>query len=439
MEAYYQDKKGAFYLGDSLEVLKTFPSETIDCCITSPPYWGLRDYGTAKWEGGDPACDHKAAKEKSRYDYSLESSPIQRPTTGTDAPKWKDICPVCGAKKIDKQLGLESAFQEYISKLCDMFDEVKRVLKPTGTCWVNLGDTYGGSGGDSSKVGQEQRTTTGIDTRPVSMSTEGNRDATKGFEKCLMQIPSHFSIEMVRRGWILRNEIIWYKRNCMPTSVTDRFTVDFEKIFFFVKNKRYYFEQQLDKFADERMGNPGGGHNSKFAEERPDMARLLKEGWNADGKILGRNKRCVWDICPKPFKDAHFAVFPPELVETPLKAGCPDNICKKCGKPREKIYELGEVLSKGGSDNAKMAQNKDSYMGAETKCKGIEAREHISKGLTDCGCNAGFEPGVVLDPFLGSGTTAMVAKYLGRRFIGIDLNEKYLQIAKKRVAQDVLF
>ena len=130
------------YQGDALEVLKTFPDECIDMCITSPPYWGLRDYGTAEWDGGDKTCDHMSAKEKSRYDYSLDSSPIQKPTKGTDAPRWKAECPDCGAIKIDEQIGLEETPEEFINNLCDIFDEVKRVLRPHGSCWVNLGDTY---------------------------------------------------------------------------------------------------------------------------------------------------------------------------------------------------------------------------------------------------------------------------------------------------------
>lgn len=128
--------------GDALEVLKGMESESVDCCITSPPYWGLRDYGTAQWEGGNPTCDHKTAKKRSRYDYSLATSPIQDgERTGTDAPKWKDICPTCGAKKIDNQLGLEKTPEEYTAKIVEVFKEVKRVLKKEGKITV-VGDIY---------------------------------------------------------------------------------------------------------------------------------------------------------------------------------------------------------------------------------------------------------------------------------------------------------
>lgn len=152
--------KDKILLGDSLEVLKELEDESIDMIVTSPPYWALRDYGTKE------------------------------------------------------QLGLESTFDEYINKLCNVFDECKRVLKKNGTCWVNVGDSY------------------------INIS------------KCLAQIPNRFAIEMCNRGWILRNEIIWHKPNAFPSSVKDRFTVDFEKLFFFVKNKKYYFERQLEPVKD---------------------------------------------------------------------------------------------------------------------------------------------------------------------------------------------
>jgi len=157
-------KLNKIYCGEALAILKTFPSNKIDCVITSPPYWNMRDY------------------------------------------------------QEDNQLGLEATHQEYINKLCNIFDEVKRVLKPTGTCFVNMGDTY--------------------------------------VDKELMQIPSRFAIEMSKRGWLLRNNIIWHKNNSMPFPVTDRFTADFENIFFFVKNKRYYFEQQREPISREPIKRP---------------------------------------------------------------------------------------------------------------------------------------------------------------------------------------
>ena len=171
------------YQGSSLDTLKIFPDECIDTCVTSPPYWGLRDYGN------------------------------------------------------DGQLGLEKTFEEYITKLCDIFDEVMRVLKPTGSCWVNIGDTY-----NSQPIGNQ------VDPKRKAQNGEFSYNHKKSVSKdlpikCLCDIPFRFSIEMINRGWIKRNTIIWYKHNCMPSSASDRFTVDFEYLFFFTKNKSMNFQR----------------------------------------------------------------------------------------------------------------------------------------------------------------------------------------------------
>lgn len=172
--------------GDSLEVLKKLPDESVDCVVTSPPYWGLRDYG------------------------------------------------------VSGQVGTEDFFEEYIEKLCGVFDEVKRVLKKTGTCFVNLGDVYNSAqvAGDK-KFGNEEFNK----NRPSREFTKTPRKKRQKMpDKSLIQLPSRLSIEMSNRGWILRNKIIWHKPNCMPSSAKDRFTIDFEEVFFFVKSKKYYFE-----------------------------------------------------------------------------------------------------------------------------------------------------------------------------------------------------
>ena len=485
--------------GDCLEVLKTLESESVDCVITSPPYWALRDYG------------------------------------------------------VDKQLGLEPTFQEYINRLCDVFDEVKRVLKKSGTCWVNMGDTYGGSGKGAG--GYSDKSTlqgyTGEHTKGRQMAKESwnfkKKPKIKGdVSKSLIQIPSRFAIEMTnRRGfkiknpddrawlagiiegegcitihkreggrknatygivlsvantsrvmidriaeltglggniqeairgrnqklyrwnamsdnakwvlreiyphivskrnqarcalwspssgkeaeecwqnlkkmhhyekttrdypepevggidpWILRNEIIWKKPNCMPSSVRDRFTVDFEKVFFFVKNKKYWFEQQFEQYEawenrpsgivrnrifeyDSKINNNPQAYSPRqkamqsfYGENRGNLGKGINGSTLGTKDSLsenGRNKRCVWKIPTKPFKEAHFATFPEKLVEPMIKAGCPE---KK-----------------------------------------------------------GFESGIVLDPFIGAGTTAVVAKKLNRNWLGIELNPEYIKIANKRISE----
>ncbi|MDP2947339.1 MAG: site-specific DNA-methyltransferase [Nanoarchaeota archaeon] len=258
-------KNNKIYCGNCLGILKKLPDNYIDCVMTSPPYWALRDYG------------------------------------------------------VEDQLGLEVNFDEYIKKLCDIFDEVKRTLKNTGTCWVNLGDTYytksGGAFLNDNLNSKERIEKLGIN-RANNIRGRGLLES-----KNLTLIPFRFAVEMQRRGWILRNVIIWHKPNCMPTSVKDRFTVDFEYLFFFVKSKKYYFEQQREPHKEEskkRTEYNWNGHRevgSSYAGM--DIKKMCHPN--------GRNKRCVWTITTKGFRGSHFAVYPEGLCEIPIKAGCPKN------------------------------------------------------------------------------------------------------------------
>jgi len=333
--------------GDSLTELKKLPDKSINMCMTSPPYWALRDYG------------------------------------------------------MDGQLGLEPTFDEYINKLCDIFDEVKRVLRDDGTCWVNIGDTY------------------------------------NSHSKSLVMIPFRFAIEMVNRGWILRNTIIWHKRNCMPSSAKDRFTVDFEYLFLFSKNKKYYFETQYEPLSEVSIKRSRYGLNQTNNNQKAVNVQNLDKMGNRFCNPKGRNKRAVWTINPKPFKEAHFAVYPEELCETPIKAGCPKFVCNKCGKIRKKIYE--HIKGKYGNHNKFNKQREidgsDKFVrhGLQGSTLGGVVGYDIFKGYTYCGCNAGFTSGIILDPFFGAGTTGLVALKQRKNFIGIELNPKYIKIAKKRL------
>lgn len=263
---------------DCLEFMKKLPDNVIDCIITSPPYWGLRDYGLKPIVfGGRKDCEHvwgekvnPTADIRFRGENSNVGNNKNKEVSKTDN-KGSNFCQKCGAWK--GQLGLEPTFEMFIDNLIEIFDECKRVLKKEGTMWVNLGDTFNG-------------------TKNGNTDAKNNTVNTKSFvkqksylqTKCLCNIPSRFAVAMTDQlQMILRNEIIWYKKNAMPSSAKDRFTVDFEKIYFFTKSPKYYFKQQLEQV---------------------------------------RNMRTVWDITTKSFKEAHFATFPPKLVERCLKAGC---------------------------------------------------------------------------------------------------------------------
>ncbi|MFA5168830.1 MAG: site-specific DNA-methyltransferase [Candidatus Omnitrophota bacterium] len=361
--------KNKILTGDARKILRELPNESVDCVVTSPPYWALRDYGTQPlvWDG-DKNCRHEWETAKRKW-HSDRGSNKRKEVFSDDFQvdgTVHDTCKKCSAWR--GSLGQEARMELFIKHLCDIFDEIKRVLKNAGTCWVNIGDTYSATRWTGEGKGQS-----------MNKFRDGHRDIaikklTDLGDKCLCQIPSRFALEMTNRGWILRNEIIWHKPNCMPSSVKDRFTVDFEKLYFFTKNQKYFFEQQFDKANYDGRKDTLMKGSMKYSQavmpgRKPHtMALRGHERWqkDANGNRV-RNKRCVWTINTRPFKDAHFATFPAELIETPIVAGCPRG-------------------------------------------------------------------GLVLDPFIGSGTTAAVARDFDMDFIGIELNPEYVKIAEKRIA-----
>ena len=304
----YEEPAVAVHQGHALEVLWGMDSESVDMVMTSPPYWGLRTYKTEPIVWSDNHCEHgwgntreiSAGRNDSTWGSRNGQSvrcPRQEATTG-------NFCLKCGAWK--GELGLEPTIELYISHLLQIFDEVKRVLKKTGTCWVNMGDSYAGSG---SPGGDEY-------LRPY------NRKGIPAKSLCL--IPERFALGMVGRGWILRNNIIWYKSNPMPESVKDRFTGAYEYLYFFTKNRRYFFEQQFEPLQPCSVqravyGWHGVEDDDKYRAQ-PDPTEKMGERW---ANPLGRNKRDVWEITTEPYPEAHFATFPEKLVETPILAGCP--------------------------------------------------------------------------------------------------------------------
>lgn len=352
------------YQGNSLDILKQMPNESINCVMTSPPYWALRAYKTEPqiWDGVK-GCEHQW-----REQHYFTAGQSDKHTSGIIRGLEKDwiagFCQNCSAWR--GELGLEPDFNLYIKHLCDIFDEVKRVLRKDGTCWVNIGDTYGGSlqgRGASAPSKSGFQDVAGHSERFIS----GPPPTANLMPKSLLMIPFRFAIEMCNRGWILRNTIIWHKRNCMPSSAKDRFTVDFEYLFFFTKYKKYYFETQYETAVTGAGMIQGIAKGKRFGGQANAKGTVSGFGERVlRNSLEGRNKRCVWSINPKPFKEAHFAVFPEELCITPIKAGCPEN-------------------------------------------------------------------GIVLDIFFGAGTTGLVALKLNRKFIGIELNSKYIEIATKRL------
>jgi len=398
---------------DVMSGLKKLSSESVDMVLTSPPYWSMRDYGkaaTAIW-GGDEKCEHDFSEKITTKRQSGTSKTAQ---VGNHQKKLADFkhtsqfCCKCGAWR--GQLGLEPSIDSYIEHLVGVFDEAHRVLKKTGTCWVNLGDTFytnaAGAYSHDKVVSQKWIEATGLN-KVSALRNKGELPS-----KCLSMIPFRFAMKMVNHGWVLRNVIIWHKPNCIPSPVKDRFGVDFEYLFLFAKSRKYFFKQQREPSQDHSKPNQN----------------------------LLRNKRTVWKISPKASGEAHFAVFPEKLCEIPIKAGCPTEVCKKCGMPK--------LVIDGGTNNdafnirvrdVKYDRLKHSDRKASEKEVENYKEEYVSKSkpkvIMGCNCNAGYKPGVVLDPFMGSGTTGIVAKKLGRDFIGLEVNPDYVKIAERRIKQ----
>jgi len=309
--------------GHVLDVLGDIPDGFFDCCITSPPYYGLRSYDVPPviWDG-EENCQHQWGNEKTRpLNLQAGNPEFQRDWrehASDNKSSQGQFCSLCGAWR--GSLGLEPDYRLYISHLIQIFNEVYRVLKKTGTCWVNIGDSYASSGGASRHYGyQDPKYKNG---RDGSYEEPTAYPQDKVQPKSLIQIPERFSIAMTDAGWIKRNTIVWHKPNCMPSSAKDRFTVDFEYVYFFTKQGKYYFEQQFE--GNQLSGKWNEPDNKYLHKTSGDGQTSQRDKFNRVGSITqGRNKRTVWTINTKPYPEAHFAVFPDTLVEPALSAGCP--------------------------------------------------------------------------------------------------------------------
>jgi DNA modification methylase len=277
--------KATIIVGDNRQTLKTLAAQSVQTVITSPPYWGLRDYGTATWVGGDESCSHR---RESKYSKDTATGHAKSGLEGIGDAIYKDVCPRCGARREDDQIGLEVSPEDYVEQLCQVFDEVWRVLKDDGTLWLNLGDTYVGSGSKGSLVDPKQPE--GRNGQAVAMNNK-----VSGLKpKDMIGIPWRVALALQARGWYLRQDIIWAKPNPMPEPVLDRCTKSHEYIFLMTKSSKYYFD------------------NKAIAEPVVDT--------NGD-KSATRNKRDVWTVAPSRYKEAHFATYPPELILPCVLAG----------------------------------------------------------------------------------------------------------------------
>jgi len=330
----------------------------------------------------------------------------------------------------------------------DIMRELKRVLKKTGVIFWNHADSYGGSGGASGKYPEAHPEGNvggrfGIDKRKISIfpSKPPTLHLTP---KCMLLQNYRFIIRCIDElGLILRNIIIWHKPNHMPSSVKDRFTNAYEPIFMLVKSKKYWFDLDAVRLPHKtgkgvkfnmRVRDAKRGYKSKIGVKATPFEIEQYHGEEINYHSLGKNPGDVWTIPTQPFPEAHFATFPKKLVEPMIKAGCPQWICKKCGKARERITKTEYTKQIRGIDKTYIERERKGYRDVRVlNRQGKKGMRYYTIGWTDCGCNAGWVSGVVLDPFMGAGTTALVAEKLNRRWIGIELNPFYIEIAKKRI------
>jgi len=385
MTPYYADDWLTVYQGDAATVLRELPAESVHCVVTSPPYWGLRDYG------------------------------------------------------VPGQLGLEPTPEAYVTAMVAVFREVRRVLRADGTVWLNMGDSYAGYHGNS-KVPDEDAPS----NKPGYIENmRGSSVGVGGLKpKDLVGMPWRLAFALQADGWYLRCDIIWAKPNPMPESVTDRPTKAHEYLFLLSKSPRYFYDAEAVREARDPAQIEW---REKYAETIARWGQRREEGiapgtnrndglaTQANGSA--RNLRSVWTIATEPYPGAHFATFPRKLVEPCIKAGTSERgVCPECGAPWVRVVELGEVTATGGSATGARARNMAivSPLGQNPKSGAFntgtfEAHEHLTTGWRpSCAHAAEPVPAVVLDPFAGTGTVGLVAQSLSRRAILIDLSTDYM-------------
>ena len=393
---------GRIIVADVLPGLASLPDGSVHCAVTSPPYWNLRDYGVAG------------------------------------------------------QIGLEKTPQEYIARMVAVFREVRRVLRDDGTLWLNIGDSYASGKGTCYNPGGGGKSY--IQDKERFPLDRGNLCtlASCGLKpKDLVGIPWMLAFALRADGWYLLQDIIWHKPDAMPESVTDRCTKAHEYVFLLTKKRRYFWDQEAVKEPGEeperqRCDRIGGANGSSVRHGQQGMI----------GGSATRNLRSVWTIATQGFRQAHFATFPPKLVEPCIKAGTSEKgCCPTCGAPWVRMTERKRRATRQGEDtkiktpgrNSRVFQDRDPSHPDERKPRddyrpasevgNRDLQRHVTEILTigwraSCTCGGEPVPCTVLDPFLGSGTTGLVAQRLGRSWIGIELKPEYADMARARINRE---
>ena len=476
-------------VGEARERLRELPDESVHCVVTSPPYWGLRDYGMTTWTGGDPNCDHAAARAAAHQGQGATSARVGRTNVAAQREKNHrgDRCPACGAVLTDNgMIGLEPSIDEHVRRLVEVFREVRRVLRSDGTVWLNYGDAYASGMRKRYADDRKNRAARAHDSRPPTPAGIKPKD--------LLMMPFRIASALQEDGWWVRSEIVWSKANPMPESVRDRPTSAHEKVWLLTKSGRERFwthpavpgvrterpepdyvfvnDETGEETASEPIGwrdnddwrrvnrwvghdyyydaeavrTPAVGNGGAFrpaAPERTSYGRGQERGGPTAAED-GANLRNVWTFPTAPYPGAHFATFPPALVEPCIRAGTSGGgVCDACGAPRWRQTEVRYRKNRPSAGNDPRSRSEDRQaqgsLGGHHGWRGNNFSKEVETTgwLPTCDCGAAVRPAVVLDPFAGAGTVAVVAQRLTREAILIEINPKYARMAQSRIDGDV--
>lgn len=362
-------------VGDTIARMGELPERCVQCCVTSPPYWGLRDYG------------------------------------------------------VDGQIGLEATPDEFVARMVEVFRAVRRVLRDDGTLWLNLGDSYARQGGDGPGGGnREMMHLEGVQTR-ICVPPSGLKP------KDLCGIPWRVVLALQADGWYWRSVICWAKKSPMPESCTDRPTSAWEPIFLLAKSERYFYDAEAVKEPATDTGRENGC-DGRYEEEgaRPPGSppRTLAR---KDYTSIGRNQRNVWTLGHEPYAEAHFATFPTEIPRRAIKAGTSEKgCCPACGAPWRRVTTRSKVTRERPADYVKRDGEEGTGNSCANSVAGVSVRTLGWEPSCECPPHTPV-PCLVLDPFLGSGTTVAVARELGRWGVGCELNPAYAELARVRIGK----
>lgn len=426
--------------GDVIDVLNRMPEESVHCIVTSPPYYGLRDYGVpGRVWGGDGACAHEWETVTRRFQVP-GGTDKQRSNEGSGSGivGRSGYCKKCGAW--EGCLGLEPTLEEYVTHLVDVFRAARRVLRDDGTLWLNLGDSYAGGGRHEEKV-KYAPADAGKPKRPRQRRLT-NKD--------LLMVPARAAIALQDDGWILRQDNIWakglsfcpsYSGSVMPESTRDRTTWAHEHVFQLCKSQHYFYNQDAarEPYAASTIKSteiPYSGRGQKNyagagVQNPSDVKRRVLDSAAAGA---GRNLRNVWVIGKQAFKGAHFATFPEGLITPIVQLATSSRCCTQCGAPwtHRVVLEPVPVKVQARFEAARDASaERTGRSDGHTQRKPNYVRKAVGESWdAGCQCGMGTEPGVVLDTFAGSGRAGIAAIKLGRHFIGIDVNPTYVEMAE---------